>query len=249
MGDSLACRMRHLPGKEMTVVSEIWMNSNLIRHVEINLAYPLSPPKIKTREDLIIKFGYSNIPAIIKKGIVMAYEHIVFEQENGVATVTLNRPDKLNAWTRTMEREVRNAMEEADKDGDIRVIVLTGAGRGFCAGADMDLLSGIEDGSEKREPGAGRRRCALPARHHGDEPGGQPERHAGADRRLDEPAGDRHHRDQRRAQSAEIRRGRSRLPDGSATARRCRQGGTFARSEGARAADRQLEGECSACLT
>ncbi|WP_339635643.1 enoyl-CoA hydratase [uncultured Sneathiella sp.] len=130
------------------------MNSNLIRHVEINLAYPLSPPKIKTREDLIIKFGYSNIPAIIKKGIVMAYEHIVFEQENGVATVTLNRPDKLNAWTRTMEREVRNAMEEADKDGDIRVIVLTGAGRGFCAGADMDLLSGIEDGSEKREPGA-----------------------------------------------------------------------------------------------
>jgi len=84
----------------------------------------------------------------------MAYEHITFETQDGVATVTLNRPDKLNAWTRQMEREVRDAMEQSELSDSVRVIILTGAGRGFCAGADMDLLSGIEDGSEKREPGA-----------------------------------------------------------------------------------------------
>ncbi|MFC4269914.1 enoyl-CoA hydratase [Sneathiella chungangensis] len=84
----------------------------------------------------------------------MAFEHITFEKKNGIATVTLNRPDKLNAWTRIMEREVRSAMEDADSDEAVRVIILTGAGRGFCAGADMDILSGIEDGSQKREPGA-----------------------------------------------------------------------------------------------
>ncbi len=84
----------------------------------------------------------------------MSFEHIDYDISEGIATVTLNRPDKLNAWTRLMEKEVREAMESADNDDAVRVIILTGAGRGFCAGADMDLLSGIEDGSEKREPGA-----------------------------------------------------------------------------------------------
>lgn len=72
-----------------------------------------------------------------------------------VATITLNRPDKLNAWTAVMEQEVRGAMDAADNDGSVRVIVLTGAGRGFCAGADMSLLNtvatqGLDDRGRKQ---------------------------------------------------------------------------------------------------
>lgn len=71
----------------------------------------------------------------------MSHQEILFETSDRIATITLNRPDKLNAWTRTMEQEVRAAMLAADADESVRVIVLTGAGRGFCAGADMSLLS------------------------------------------------------------------------------------------------------------
>ena len=74
----------------------------------------------------------------------MAYTEITYAANDGVAVVTLNRPDKLNAWTPTMEREVREAMRAASDDEAVRVIVLTGAGRGFCAGGDMDTLTGIQ---------------------------------------------------------------------------------------------------------
>jgi enoyl-CoA hydratase/carnithine racemase len=73
----------------------------------------------------------------------MPYQEILYAVNDRVATVTLNRPDKLNAWTAVMEQEVRAAMREADDDDNVRVIVLTGAGRGFCAGADMSLLGSI----------------------------------------------------------------------------------------------------------
>jgi enoyl-CoA hydratase/carnithine racemase len=63
--------------------------------------------------------------------------------EEGVALVTLNRPDRLNAWTARMELEYRAAMADADADPDVRVAVVTGAGRGFCAGADTAALTGI----------------------------------------------------------------------------------------------------------
>jgi enoyl-CoA hydratase/carnithine racemase len=77
----------------------------------------------------------------------MAYEHIRYEVSERIATITLNRPDRLNAWTRVMEREVREAMTAAAGDAGVRAVVLTGAGRGFCAGADMDLLGGIAEGA------------------------------------------------------------------------------------------------------
>jgi enoyl-CoA hydratase/carnithine racemase len=74
------------------------------------------------------------------KGQAMTYQDILYKVEHRIATITLNRPDKLNAWTAVMEREVREAMDAAAADEGVRAIVLTGAGRGFCAGADMDLL-------------------------------------------------------------------------------------------------------------
>lgn len=75
----------------------------------------------------------------------MGYQEILYEVSERIATITLFRPDKLNAWTARMGREVREAMEAADGDGEVRVIVLTGAGKGFCAGADMSLLAGVAD--------------------------------------------------------------------------------------------------------
>jgi enoyl-CoA hydratase/carnithine racemase len=79
----------------------------------------------------------------------MAYEQIVYEVQDQIATVTLNRPDRLNAWTPVMEREVRVAMTQATADDAVRVIILTGAGRGFCAGADMSGLNQASQSTPK----------------------------------------------------------------------------------------------------
>jgi len=73
----------------------------------------------------------------------MANQETLYNVDDRVATITLNRPDKLNAWTGTMEQEVRASMHEAENDANVRVIILTGGGRGFCAGADMSLLGSI----------------------------------------------------------------------------------------------------------
>jgi enoyl-CoA hydratase/carnithine racemase len=73
-----------------------------------------------------------------------SFEQVRYETSAGVATVTLHRPERLNAWTPIMERELRAAMDEAASDDAVRAIVLTGSGRGFCAGLDMDVLKGRE---------------------------------------------------------------------------------------------------------
>ena len=68
---------------------------------------------------------------------------VLYSVEQHVATITLNRPNRLNALTRPMEDELTAAMQRADEDDSVRVIILTGAGRGFCAGADMESLGEI----------------------------------------------------------------------------------------------------------
>jgi len=67
----------------------------------------------------------------------MAFEQIHTELAEGVLQITLNRPERLNAWTPTMARELHEAFDQADADDDVRAVVVTGAGRGFCAGADL----------------------------------------------------------------------------------------------------------------
>jgi enoyl-CoA hydratase/carnithine racemase len=65
-------------------------------------------------------------------------EQIIEELDNGILTITLNRPDRLNAWTATMARELIAAFDRADADDEVRVVIVTGAGRAFCAGADLE---------------------------------------------------------------------------------------------------------------
>jgi len=78
----------------------------------------------------------------------MSYQEILYDVSDRIATVTLNRPDKLNAWTMRMAAEVRHACFQADRDDAVRVIVVTGAGKGYCAGADMDMLQGLQSGGD-----------------------------------------------------------------------------------------------------
>lgn len=70
----------------------------------------------------------------------MDYQEITLQRAGPVLTLTLDRPDRLNAWTPVMEDEFQRAIEAAAADEQVRAIVVTGAGRGFCAGADMSIL-------------------------------------------------------------------------------------------------------------
>jgi len=79
---------------------------------------------------------------------------ILYEVSERIATITLNRPDRLNAWTGPMGAELRAAMAKADADPEVRVIILTGAGRGFCAGADMGYLATVTETGETGGSGA-----------------------------------------------------------------------------------------------
>jgi enoyl-CoA hydratase/carnithine racemase len=77
------------------------------------------------------------------------FPDILYDVQDRIAMITLNRPDRLNAHTPAMGRSVRHAMADAAQDPAVRVVLLTGAGRGFCAGADMDVLTGIQGGARE----------------------------------------------------------------------------------------------------
>ncbi len=89
----------------------------------------------------------------------MTYRTLLTERSDGILTITLNRPDRLNAFDPTMQRELLQVLDEADADDEVRVLIFTGAGRGFCAGADLGAggstfdASGRESRDQHRDGG------------------------------------------------------------------------------------------------
>jgi enoyl-CoA hydratase/carnithine racemase len=77
---------------------------------------------------------------------------VLSERRGAVALLTLNRPDRLNAWNEELEEQYFGLLREADEDAAVRAIVVTGAGRGFCAGRDMNVLERESDGSGPEIP-------------------------------------------------------------------------------------------------
>ena len=76
----------------------------------------------------------------------MAYSTIIFEKKGRVARITLNRPEVLNAVNNVMSDELDQAVDEIAKDSEIDVMILTGAGRGFCAGRDLKEVLSFDQG-------------------------------------------------------------------------------------------------------
>src|SRR5918911_195972 len=83
----------------------------------------------------------------------MDYETLLTDVSDRVLTITLNRPDRLNAFTRTMMDELIAAFDQADADDDVRAVIVTGAGRGFCAGADLERGGATFDWRERQRDG------------------------------------------------------------------------------------------------
>jgi enoyl-CoA hydratase/carnithine racemase len=93
----------------------------------------------------------------------MSYETILFDVDaDGVATLTLNRPEKRNAWNRQMGLEIRGALKDADARDDVRVIIVTGAGKDFCVGADLEGAGKVFEQARDGEA-AGQERLTLKA--------------------------------------------------------------------------------------
>ena len=83
------------------------------------------------------------------------YENILYDKSDGIATVTLHRPDKLNAYTLEMGEEVVQAFRDAREDDAVRAVILTGSGRGFCAGVDLDHLKAQQSAKSSAGPKLG----------------------------------------------------------------------------------------------
>ena len=82
----------------------------------------------------------------------MDYETIILDKKEGIGTITLNRPERLNAFTVKMEEELRDAIRDLTIDDAVRVAVITGAGRGFCAGEDVKERPGYTPGPRRQSP-------------------------------------------------------------------------------------------------
>jgi enoyl-CoA hydratase/carnithine racemase len=93
------------------------------------------------------------------------YQHILFDVEDGVATITLNRPDRMNAFHFPLGAELERAYARCDEDDAVRAVILTGAGKAFCAGADMGgggkTFDDVEGGKRAADSGARVRRLAA----------------------------------------------------------------------------------------
>lgn len=85
----------------------------------------------------------------------MNFAEIIYDKADRIATLTLNRPEKMNAWTPKMGVEVRTALIDAERDPEVRAVIVTGAGRAYCAGADMSGLSAISQGQASATGGNG----------------------------------------------------------------------------------------------
>jgi enoyl-CoA hydratase/carnithine racemase len=92
----------------------------------------------------------------------MDYQEIRYSEDDGVLTVTLDRPDRLNAFTRTMQGELIDAFDRADADDDVRAVVVTGAGRAFCAGADLERGGETFDWRSRARDGDASRKGDVP---------------------------------------------------------------------------------------
>lgn len=89
----------------------------------------------------------------------MNYEYVLMEKKEGIATITLNRPQRLNAWIPPMRVEVKNCIEDAGEDPNVRVLIVTGTGSGFCVGEEAGTVAA---GPETDENDAARQRLMLP---------------------------------------------------------------------------------------
>lgn len=83
--------------------------------------------------------------------MILGYEQILYKIMDGVAVITLNRPQVLNAWTPTMDKELGDALERSNRNDEVGAIVVTGAGRGFCSGADIRYFNQITQELERAE--------------------------------------------------------------------------------------------------
>lgn len=81
----------------------------------------------------------------------MSEEHIKVAEDSGIVTITLNRPDRLNSFIGHMRRDLAEALEEAGSDPHVRVVIITGAGRGFCAGGDVNFMAELVERNDSEE--------------------------------------------------------------------------------------------------